>query len=279
MFDRPVFLGEAYSVVPWHLSELSGSRKFSDVLLPVEPKIPPELWTKGGVIHDWGGGKPRIVVMGSSHALMYSPLIDDICKRLGVSVAFFAASATPVFFPAPVGPKFRTLAEAHSFDAARRRWLREWHPDAVLLIDRWDMHFETPGQFESELRAMARELAPYTKHVIAFTQVPVLRLGEQENLREYMTWYFRKNGVLPRITEDPGKELRKSSIDVIESVARDFPVVEPLRVDEPFYNPDGSIRYWAGRKFLYVDDDHLSDAGTELVREPCARAIAMAVPR
>ena len=279
MFDRPTFLGEAYSVTPWHAIELSDWTKFSDVLLSAEPKIPPKLWTKGGVIHDWGGGKPRVVVMGSSHALMYSPLIDDICKRLGVSVAFFAASATPVFFPTPVGPKFRTVAEAQSFDAARRKWLREWRPDAVLLIDRWDRHFERPGQFESELRGMARELSLYTKHVIVFAQVPALRVGEQENLREYVTWYFRKNGVLPRITEDLGEGLRKSSIAAIDSVARDFPRVQVLRVDEPFYNPDGSVRYSAGRKFLYVDDDHLSDAGTELVREMCTRAITMGVPR
>ena len=54
------------------------------------------------------------------------------------------------------------------------------------------------------------------------------------------------------------------------------PSVELLRVDEPFYNEDGSIRFAEGRRFLYADDDHLSDAGAERVRETWRRAIAAA---
>jgi hypothetical protein len=42
--------------------------------------------------------------------------------------------------------------------------------------------------------------------------------------------------------------------------------VHVLRADLPFYNKDGSIRYAAGRTFFYADDNHLSDAGSELVR-------------
>jgi hypothetical protein len=33
-----------------------------------------------------------------------------------------------------------------------------------------------------------------------------------------------------------------------------------------FLNADGSVRYSAGRKFFYFDEDHLSDAGVEETR-------------
>ena len=218
-----------------------------------------------------------MVVLGSSHAVMYSRLIDDICRRLGLPVAFFVAPATAVFFPTQVGIKMRTIEQAQSFDRARRKWLDEWHPDVIVVADRWDRHFEKPGQFERELRGLAAELAPRAKHVILLSQVPVLRLGAHENLREYVTWWLRRTGSLPAIGADSQEPQRRAADATMAAVAREFPNLQVLRADQPFEKDDGSVRYSQGRKFFYADDNHLSDAGAEVVRDLCTRAIMAGV--
>jgi len=276
LFDRPAFYGSLYTVGPWDQALVTTSARLYDVLFPPEPAVPPEMWNTGGIVHNWGGGTPRVVVLGSSHAIMYGRLIDDICKKLGLSVAFLSADDAPVFFPTVVNGRFPTLALAQSFDAARKKWVSQWNPDAVLVIDRWDGYTFTPAEFDRKLRELVVELAPHARNVIMFSQVPVLRLGETVNLREYVTWCVTTKGQLPRIAPDSRGPLRNHSAAAIGALAHDFPNVHLLRVDQPFFLADGSVRYSEGRKFLYADDDHLSDSGTELVRGICTRAIAEA---
>jgi len=47
---------------------------------------------------------------------MYSKLIDDICRNMGISVAFLGVDATPVFFDATVNFNFASPLEAREFD-------------------------------------------------------------------------------------------------------------------------------------------------------------------
>jgi hypothetical protein len=56
----------------------------------------------------------------------------------------------------------------------------------------------------------------------------------------------------------------------------DFPNLRVLRADLPFHEQDGSVRYAAGRRFFFVDDNHLSAAGAEEAREMFQLAIAEA---
>jgi peptidoglycan/LPS O-acetylase OafA/YrhL len=276
LFERPAFYGSMYTVGPWDQDLVTSSVRLYDVLFPPEPVHPPEMWTNGGIIHAWGGGTPRVVVLGSSHAIMYGRLIDDICKRLGLSVAFLSADAAPVFFPSVVNARFPTPALARSFDAARRKWVSQWNPDAILVMDRWDSYADAPAGFNQKLWKLAGELSPHSRNVILFSQVPVLRLGETENLREYVAWCLRTTGHLPKIAPDPLEPFRRTSIATIAALTHDFPNVHLLRVERPFYMDDGSVRFFAGRKFFYTDDDHLSEAGTEMVRGICTQAIAAA---
>lgn len=271
-FDRPASYSLLYDVGEKQHAPVAAATKFEDVLIPAGTSTP-EVWKSGGIIHNWGKEKPRVVVLGSSHAMMYGRVIDDICKQQGLSVAFLSASSTSVFFHTRSRRGFPTLALAHGFDAARRRWIREWKPDIVFAIDRWDRRARDPAVFNRDLRELAGELTPYTQTLILFSQVPVLRLGEAVNLREYVSWYVKTFGRLPRIGPDGSEQVRKSSIDVMEVLAHDFPQVQLLRMDRLFYAEDGSVRYSSGRSFFYADDNHLTEAGAEQVREICTRAI------
>lgn len=268
-FDRPAYYGRVYNV---GMIEAKPSIRFADVLLPEQPSQP-GVWRNGGIVHNWGSGKPRIVVIGSSHANMYARLIDDICKQEGLSVAFLAAQGTPVFFPTRQTPSFPTLDLSRDFDAARRKWIREWNPDAVLVIDRWDTYAGDRAAFDRKLRELVGELAPHTGRIVLFSQVPVLRLGQNLNLREFVTWHLKTFGRFPKIEPDPNEPIRKSSNQTIEAVARDFSKVQLLRVDSQFYMEDGSVRFSSGRSFFYADDNHLSQAGAEQLRPLITRTI------
>ena len=241
--------------------------KYSDVVLAPVERSASAAWWKGGIVHPWGPGTPRVVVLGSSHALMYGSLLDDICRELALPVAFLSAHATAVDFDLSQG--------SAKFDAARRRFLHEWQPDLVIVIDRWDREREvgTATAFARQLRALLDAIEPETRRVLLFSQVPVLRLGEEINLREFVVWRRNRSGNFPAIAPDAKEPFRRETIAALEAVAATDPKVRILRADRPFFLPDGTVRYASGRDFYYLDDDHLSSAGAEVLRAEVTQAI------
>ncbi len=275
-FDTPTFHGELFTAGRASgPEELSENYRYYDVDFPALPLRPNDSWRTGGVLHLYGGGQPKVVVLGSSHALMYSRLVDDICHEKSLSVAFLGMDCgTPAFFESTVNPNFSSLKEAKEFDETRRKWLREWRPDAVLVIDRWDSSAGKEQRFDVELRSFLKEVCPLAGRVIFVYQVPVLNVGEEINLREFVTWRMSTGKGLPHLDPDLNEPLRKYAVTQAEAARVDFPNLRVVRTDLPFYQEDGSIRYASGRSFFYADSNHLTDAGTEVVRGLFERAIA-----
>jgi peptidoglycan/LPS O-acetylase OafA/YrhL len=277
-FDRPSFLGELYSAGKIDgTNNISQSIDYYDVYFPRQEARPGDSWRTGGVIHPYGGGTPKVVVLGSSHALMYSKLIDDICRERSLSVAFLAMDyGTPAFFESPVNPNFASQAEAQAFDQARRKWLRDWHPQAVLVIDRWDGWASRKQGFDLKLRSFLQEVAPLAGRVLFVTQAPVIAGAADVNLRELVTRRFRRDGKLPRLYPDRNEALRLRTMAIAQSATKDFPNLRVLRADLPFYNADGSVKYACGRAFFYANDNHLTTIGTDSVRALFEHGIAEA---
>lgn len=274
VFERPTFHGKFYD------SELAGPSapnevvRYADVAFPTFPPRPPP-WKTGGIIHLYGAPQPQIVVLGSSHALMYSRLIDDICREHRLSVAFLGAGGRSVFFGNPPAPD--AAAQLDNFDRARLEFLRAWQPEAVIVIDRWDARFASTLEFETHLRALLETLRPLTQRIIFAAQVPVVERGEKENLREVVGELMKKPQLgLPRLAPDSSEPLRLRATATAEALARELPHFHVLRPDRLFYRPDGSVRYAEGRSFFYADDDHLSEIGSEQARSLFTRAIGEA---
>ena len=277
-FDTPTFPGELFTAGrgagPEELSENSG---FSDVDFPTLPLRPNDSWRTGGVLHLYGGGHPKVVVLGSSHALMYSRLVDDICREKSLSVAFLGMDAgTPAFFESFFNRNFSSQEEPKEFDESRRKWLREWRPDAVLVIDQWDTTAVAEKRFDVELRSFLKVVCPLACRVIFVCQVPVVNLGNEINLRGFVTWRMSNGKGLPRLMPDSNERLRKEAVTIAQEASAEFPNLRVLRADLPFYQEDGSIRYASGRSFFYADSNHLTDVGTEVVRGLFEKEIAEA---
>ncbi len=274
-FDPPEFRGLAYSAgrVP-KPDPSTFAHRYHDVRFA--PMAPREgTWAAGGIRHAWGRGEsPDVVVLGSSHALMYSNLIDGICRERGLSVAFLAADQTPAFFSATVNDIFPNPREARAFDAARRQWLRTWHPRVVVVVDRWDTRIGPGLDFRGTLRAFLAEVAPLAGRVVLVAQVPVVGGNPTINLREYAAWQDGAGRGDRSPLPDPKEPLRKQALATLAAAAREFPNVELLRADRVFYNRDGSVRWKSGRIFYYADSDHLSEAGAAQVRGLFESALA-----
>lgn len=277
-FDMPSFYGVQFNAgKPQVDPSPAKAIRFSDVYFPPPPVRQNDPWRTGGILHLYGGGQPKIVVLGSSHALMYSRLIDDICREMGISVAFLGMDyGTPAFFKSKYNPNFSSPQEAHEFDVSRRNYIQQWRPEAVFVIDRWDLRIDSPLGFEKDLRSFLVEVSPFAHRVLFVAQVPVLRGGKEVNQREMVTWRMGKGNSLPRLNPDRNEPLRKETAAVAEADTKDFPNLRVIRADQLFYREDGSVRYESGRTFFYADDDHLTDKGSEVARGLFRSAIAEA---
>jgi hypothetical protein len=238
--------------------------ELEDVTYP-EPSFLAETWPEGGLVHMWGGESPEIVILGSSHAGMYCPVIDEICRDLHKTVAFLCADNTPVFFDGSF---------SREFDEARLRWLKAWRPRVVLAIDRWDSRLSSERPVTSKIRELADQLISLAQTVVFFSQVPVLECGH-ENVRRFAQ-VRTKHGQRPRILPDEMQPIRDEVAAELEKLASD-PRIIVARVDRKFMLPDGSVRYYDGRSCLYGDDDHLSDAGVAAVRSEILEVLRRAV--
>jgi peptidoglycan/LPS O-acetylase OafA/YrhL len=275
-FDPPEFHGLLYSVGKPDFARGNAIR-YQDVRFPVLDGKNNASWRSGGIIHHFGDGPPKVVVLGSSHALMYSALIDSICKTMGVPVAFFGMDGVPVFFNSKVDPALLSGKEATEFDEARRHWLRIWRPQAVFVIDRWDLRDTNSKDFNEDLRSFLREVSPLTKEVLFVAQIPVTDIGgESVNIRELVSWRKGHGDSAPRFLPDRNEKKRQLATGLAMAEMSEFPNLRVLRPDLAFYREDGSVRWASGRTVYYTDDNHVADAGAELVRGIFQNAIAEA---
>jgi hypothetical protein len=278
-FDPLAFFGEQYTAGNAEgANQAIQSTRYYDVYFPPIPSNrSTDLWRSGGVVHLYGGDHPQVVVIGSSHALMYSKVIDDLCREMGISVSFLGVDATSIFPETKANFNFSSSLEAREFYQTRAEWIRKWHPNAVFVIDRWDNQVSTP-EFDKKLRSLLMEVSPMAGRVIFVSQVPAVRDGDYANLRELVTWRMKHINSLPLLYPDLKEPLRKQAVSIAEADTASFPNLRVLRADLPFYRGDGSIRYESGRAFFYADGDHLSEMGAEVVRSLFRSAITEANP-
>lgn len=248
-----------------------------DVEMITPPPRPPDTWKTGGIIHSNNStSTPRVMVFGSSHALMYSKLIDDICRTHSIPVSFYGMEATSAFFNVTKNHILRTDADVAAFNAARKKYLHLWKPDILFIIGRW----ESPSleTFQNNLNGLLSEIKDLPTQVIFVSQCPVPNIGEL-NFRLMIDFLSKKTDNPVRIFPDSGESGRKQFTAAVEAFAKQNSKLTVIRPDLLFYNPDGSIRYAEGRTFFYADDDHLSDAGADQARPLFEKAILDAIAK
>lgn len=224
-----------------------------------------DAWRRGGIVMEHGRCTATVLVVGDSHAQMYGHVVDTLAMERGYRAVFLGVAGTPLFPPSqdadPVRRE-RTLA----LGRAREEAIRKWRPRLVFCCNRWDVRDSGGERFERQLAELVALVRAHDGETVFVGQCPVLPVGERRNLREWASTSLDRDGVAAVVGEDDRSERRALLLARVGRLAREMPGLIVIDPRETFLRDDGSIRYLEGRRFLYIDDDHLSEAGAQMVR-------------
>ena len=260
--NRVVFLGKHYDVNPatTKTNQLSAT------------------YTAGGIIHRNGPEEPTVVVLGDSHALMWSGLIDSITRELGQTTSFYATVSTSPFLRFPLALSNRppgnfTQDQLLVYDQQRVNFLEEWRPKVVIIVARWE-------KYHTEDTKDLVELCGRTgAQVLLIEQPPVLYFGDR-NAAQYLS-YLRfwpktdERRYLPALKTNKHEQGRQ----IVRSLCEQYPFCRRIAVYDLFERPADQAWILDGKTVLYYDDDHLSQAGAERASDRIWNSLRSALAR
>jgi hypothetical protein len=221
-------------------------------------------FSKNGITRMYGGKTPKILVLGDSHAPMWASVIDSVCREQRVSVSFFAASANSPFLKLPLSPQSKgtrgfTAQQKRDYDLRRLECIKQWKP-LVILCARWSGHTRM-----DEIRSLLKYIGDCGAQVILVEQPPEIAVGGR-NTAQYLSFLgYTPNSGEQLFPQTHSEDVARGRARV-RQIAKEFPFCRLLETYDN-YAPDSKNAYVVkNSEVLYVDDNHLSNAGAFLVR-------------
>ena len=238
------------------------------------PEFDGNAFREGGIIVG-EDRPPRVVVLGDSHGAMWSHVICKAATKLAVTTAFYSAIGVPPFVTFPLKPQLPKpgVFDTMAFNASRLGFIEQWHPDVVVVCARWSNyeHKDAVDLFEFLERHAAR--------ILLIEQPPELSIAD----RSVIEWLGFKR-VAPHsgrkvwLPEGNRKRYERGRT-LIRQLAREFPkcTVVPSkdlysRQSEVLVQPE--VVVLDGKDIVYLDDDHLTDFGSEIAGKRIEEALA-----
>lgn len=239
-----------------------------------------EAWKSGGVLV--GDAPPEIIVIGSSHALMYASTVAEIARAGNRSVAFLCMGNAFGRFHTEGDDAIYRDGISHfraDFDRARLEHLTRWKPKQVLWFGRWEIQREIlgPAGFDRVFRNNLALLLEHADQVSLFTQTPFSMERRGSIVRFASTLKRKDRPLIGR--EDPDRAtLRNAANESLQAIADDLPRVSLTALHDLFELEDGNVRILSeDHKLLYHDYDHLSDRGAASLRARIAATLGIAL--
>lgn len=272
IYNPTLWRGAFYNTAPvqgWTPAE-------EQMMRGVEALAPEERHTQafatGGIVHAHGTDRPQIVVLGDSHALMWGDVLNDIAKELNQTICFYTANGTPVFFEIPVqtqpyGALYFTAEQKARFDQMRLECLSKWKPKIVIIATRWSKEYSSDPMHD-----LMKALNEIGSTVLLIEQPPELFIGERCTPQ-----YLAYMGLRPEpgqrqyIPKKHDQENRNAKKWLRELNSR-YPNTD-LVLTRDIYEHNHQAWVLDGADVLYIDDDHLSEAGAEKGRERLKEAL------
>jgi regulator of extracellular matrix RemA (YlzA/DUF370 family) len=270
-YNVPSWYGLCYNVSPRRKMTPAIKAIVNSVHAPVR-EVLPTAYKEGGLIRRRAGADPRVVLIGDSHAVMWSKVVDDVTEKLGVTVSFWAMSGESGLMQAPsVAESGRNLTkeERLEYDVQRRILLAKWNPDIVIVANRWE-HVS-----EAAAIPLLSFLEANVKNVIIVESPPVLRGVEDRSFYQYASFL----GGAGSISIDNKHLWPRADFGDVVKVRRELVEMSLRRSNFSFLptadlyaQTNGSI-VASGRDVYYFDDDHLSAEGADLAASRFMQAI------
>jgi len=259
-YGKVLWNGQLYNVNPVDTWPESVKRRMVGIVVPEREKTQARAYATGGVIKEYGGPKPEIVVLGDSHALMWSGVIDVISKEMGLTVSFCCADGISPFVDLPLkktaGNLFFTAEEKYQFDSKRLEFIREWKPKVVIIAARW----EGVGDIKVT-EDLVRFIGDTGSKILLIEQPPELCFGDKNALQ-----YSAFVGLVPKdkqkqYIQTANNREYEAGRDLIRQISKKYPYCTVVPVTDVLYKPGFGAWVLDGSKVLYIDDDHLSQDG------------------
>ena len=220
-----------------------------------------------GIIRMFGSDDPSVVVLGSSHGLMWGRTIEEICRELELTVSFYTARATPPWIEFPVAEKSSsvfTAKQKFAFDTKRLEYIKAWNPDLVILIDRWSSRGD-PFEYVEFLKY----LDSCGTEVILVGQAPEIPTVGM-NVPLYVAYLYSETEA-GRGEQFSLEAYRKTEVDLanarIEELAGILDFCHYLPVNDFFELSQHRVLVRDKDEILYLDEDHLSQAGVQRAKQ------------
>lgn len=199
----------------------------------------------------------EILCWGDSHAMVLAPMIDATAQMKGFRTAFHIKDGAA---PLVVGHATSSEREEKGLALLRRK------PAACIFVMRYDSR-----RFE-DYEESFNEILKYTKLAV-IQQPPVLAIPDVCTVN-YFAFLRDERGVsLEKHTvRDGSGQTRRAFERKLLAKFGNNPRFTFLRTDGLFLLEDGSVRWWDRiNKLNYIDDDHLSEYGCELITPELAK--------
>ncbi len=236
-----------------------------------QPTFAADAYREGGIIVGTAP-KPQIVVLGDSHGTTWSHVIREVVTKLDLTTSFYSAMGISPFLKVPGKlPPSVTGFDAAALQASRMAFIEKWHPDVVIVSARWSKY-----QREDVIELLGF-LQRHARRTLLLEQPPELSITDRAPIQ----WLAFKE-VQPEEGRQawlPQGNLKRyeQGRALIRELAAEFPGCKVVPVSD-LYARDSQVLVLVGRNVLYLDDDHLTDFGTELAAGRIKEAITDALP-
>ena len=277
-YDKVTWIGHRYDVTPvqkpW--SETMQRRMMGIEIVP-RPRTDHNALKHGGIIMQYGDEIPNVMLLGDSHALMWSPIIDEISRELNITTSFYGMDGRFPFIHSYTDlGKDELEAETlqKQYDRSRIKFIRKWKPLIILAV-RWSWSWRHDEQAQQLIEFIEENDA----EILLIQQPPELYFGDK-NTPQYLSF----NGIKPQGAKDvfirTGNDEEYAKGDAaVKKLSTRYAHCHSVGISNLFLNEFGQVKVLSGKQVLYIDDDHLSLDGSSLAKERLKGAIAQSLMR
>lgn len=262
LYNKTEWDGDLYKVIPFVplVEEIESIKpRMRGITIAENTSIDTQAYANGGIKKIYGTKNPEIVVLGDSHALMWSRVLDEAAKKLNTSISFYAADGTATFFTIPTvkkskGTLFLSAEEKYIYDNSRLKFLDKWKPKVVVIARKW-----SGGDME-----LATDLIEYIgnigSQILLIEDPPELFFGDKNVPRYFSYLGLTPSNNLKQYIRNVGSIEYQKGINLVKEIAEKYDYCHTVAISDLFLTND---KVWVIDSFdvLYIDNDHLSYAG------------------
>jgi peptidoglycan/LPS O-acetylase OafA/YrhL len=264
-FDKTVWKGFRYDISPvqqeWNKNMKLRMHGIESIRRPTSEQ---DALRNGGIVTNKSAESnyPSFIVMGDSHALMWSSLIDEIGRELNATTIFLGMDATFPFIKNFSTEVNDTVNLQEIYDNVRVKTIQEG-PCVVILCTRWSWNWRNYKAAKKMIEFIGRQ----GNNTVIIEQPPELFFGDK-NTPQYLSFLnIDSTNLKDCYIKSGNDENYEKGYKVTRELSTGTKNCNTINIRDLYSNEAGLVKVLNGNKVLYIDDDHLSEAGIQIARE------------